>query len=285
MAKLTLTIDDSSPVSRAALWQGRDLVDFFWRSPGDYEGAIVNAKLVRILKGTQNGFCEAGLEQLLYVERLGEQKAGNLLTLQITGNRRHGKAYAARLIHQQQPGKTVGVIAPPPEPWHHAMHNNKTNANTISKIICTSTASAQQCQAWLNEQAISYTGTIAVDATAAVELDQIWSELTHPRVALKDGAELVIEMAEALTAIDVNLGSAGHSLSANLAAMREIARQIRLRDIRGIIVIDALKMKHRTDQAKLLNVLKTAVAEDWRTVHVFGITKLGLIELTRSGDH
>jgi len=113
-------------------------------------------------------------------------------------------------------------------------------------------------------------------------LDEIIDELQESAVALPGGGNLVIEPTEALVAIDVNGGEAANPLAVNLQAVREIARRIRLRNMAGIIVIDALKMKNRTDKAKVLNALDKAVANDPAGVQVFGLTKLGLIELTRS---
>lgn len=277
MAKLTLTLDQVGTVSRAAVWQGRDLINLF-RSDraSDLEGAVVNARLVRILKGEKAGFCEGGLSQPVYVEKIDDHKTGNQLTLKITGNPRHGKAYAAKLAKTQHPELPIGIVTPPPEPWQRAIQH--TRPDNIETLFCADAAALSLCAAAIPDMV----SIMRLDPAVSAELDQICDTLTRSRVPLKCGAELVIEPTEALTAIDVNLGNASHALTANLEALREAARQIRLRDIRGMIVIDALRLSGRTDQAKLLNVLKTAVANDWRKVHVFGFTKLGLVELTRT---
>ena len=279
MAKLILTIDSNGPISRAALWRGRELVDLFrTHRTNDLEGAVINAKLVRVLKGQAAGFCDAGLSELVYVEKLGDHKTGSLLTLEITGNPRHGKAYSAKLTRSQRPVMPMGVVTPPPEPWQRALQH--AGSDNIGAVVCGDTASLNLCRTQIPNMA----DIIRHDPVVSAELDQICEALAEVRVRLKCGAELVIEPTEALTAIDVNQGTANHILTANLDAMKEAARQIRLRDIRGIIVIDALKLSARTDQAKLLNTLKTATEGDWRKVHVYGLTKLGLVELTRSSS-
>ena len=99
---------------------------------------------------------------------------------------------------------------------------------------------------------------------------------------LTRGANIIIQETAALTAIDINRGSDERAaLEINLEAAGEIARQLRLRNLGGIIVIDALKLKNKPDQKTLLDAMTLAFATDPCTVQVHGITALGLIELTR----
>lgn len=107
-------------------------------------------------------------------------------------------------------------------------------------------------------------------------------------VRLKSGGYLVIEETEALTVIDVNTGRyiGKNRLSetvfrTNLEAAREIARQIRLRDIGGIIVIDFIDMDNEDHQQKILDELNQAVKNDRTRTFVIGLTGLGLVEMTR----
>lgn len=107
-------------------------------------------------------------------------------------------------------------------------------------------------------------------------------------VSLESGGYIVIDETEALTAIDVNTGKyiGSHSfkgtvLKTNLEACEEIARQIRLRNIGGIIIIDFIDMKSRKDISKVLSRLRKLVKSDRNKPNVIGITKLGLAELTR----
>lgn len=108
------------------------------------------------------------------------------------------------------------------------------------------------------------------------------------RVHLKSGADLVIESTEALHIIDVNSGRAQSSrlkeealLAVNLEAAREAARQIRLRNLSGIIVIDFINLKQQDNSLKILDALRKAVFHDPVRTQVVDMTKLGLVELTR----
>ena len=107
-------------------------------------------------------------------------------------------------------------------------------------------------------------------------------------VWLKSGASLVIDEAEALTVIDVNTGkntgtrSAGETiLKTNREAATELMRQLRLRDIGGIVVVDFIDMKQEDDRQALLALLRELAARDRNRTTVVDITPLGLVELTR----
>jgi ribonuclease G len=113
-------------------------------------------------------------------------------------------------------------------------------------------------------------------------------KLLRAKVWLKSGGYLVIDQSEALTTIDVNTGKyvgttslADTVLHTNLEAADEIARQIRLRDIAGIIIVDFIDMDRSEDQREVLERLSQAVKRDRTKVHVLGLTQLGLVEMTR----
>jgi Ribonuclease G/E len=103
----------------------------------------------------------------------------------------------------------------------------------------------------------------------------------QPVVTLGDGASLVIEETAALVAIDVNTGPRGAPHAVNLAAVAEIARQLRLRNLAGQILIDFLPEKGRERRDQLVAALRVATVNDACEVHVLGLTRLGLAELTR----
>ena len=105
---------------------------------------------------------------------------------------------------------------------------------------------------------------------------------------LKSGGYLMIDHTEALTVIDVNTGKyvGDNSLQetifhTNKEAAREIARQIRLRDIGGIILIDFIDMNSEQHREELLATLREALKRDRTRTNVLGITQLGLVEMTR----
>jgi ribonuclease E len=108
------------------------------------------------------------------------------------------------------------------------------------------------------------------------------------KVWLPSGGSLIIERTEALTVIDVNTGkNVGKSnleetvFRNNLEAAEEVARQLRLRDIGGIIVIDFIDMEVRENRDKVAAALRNALARDKTRTQVFHISELGLVEMTR----
>jgi ribonuclease E/ribonuclease G len=105
--------------------------------------------------------------------------------------------------------------------------------------------------------------------------------LAVPHAPLSNGGSLVIERTEALTAIDVNAGSESNSLSANLVAASEIARQLQLRHIGGIVVIDFISMSRPRDRERVVAALKFALADDPARTYVLPMSAFGLVEMTR----
>lgn len=114
------------------------------------------------------------------------------------------------------------------------------------------------------------------------DLDSAIDDLTDIRVPLSAGGSLVIERTEAMTVIDVNAGERANALETNLEAATEIARQLRLRNVGGIVVVDFVNMRQRGDIERLLNLLSGVVADDPAQTQVYGMSKLGLVEMTRA---
>jgi len=108
------------------------------------------------------------------------------------------------------------------------------------------------------------------------------------KVELKSGGYLIFDQTEALTTVDVNTGSfvSGKNLSdtifkTNLEAAQSIARQLRLRNLGGIIIIDFIDMDEDVQRAAVLDELQKAVARDRARTGINGFTPLGLVEMTR----
>ncbi len=102
----------------------------------------------------------------------------------------------------------------------------------------------------------------------------------EPRVALPDGGALIIEQTSAATVIDIDSGS-GSALDANLAAMPEVARQLRLRGLAGHILVDVIPLRDRRVLNRVMEKLREAVAADPTPTQIVGATPLGLVEITR----
>ncbi|MGL5805477.1 MAG: Rne/Rng family ribonuclease, partial [Xenococcaceae cyanobacterium] len=113
-------------------------------------------------------------------------------------------------------------------------------------------------------------------------------EALKPRVELPSGGYVIIEPTEALTVIDVNSGSFTRSATAretvlwtNSEAATEIARQLRLRNIGGVVIVDFIDMDSRRDQLKLLEHFNKEIKSDKARPQIAQLSELGLVELTR----
>ena len=113
-------------------------------------------------------------------------------------------------------------------------------------------------------------------------------KLMRPKVWLKSGAYLIIEKTEAMVVVDVNSGRfvgkklhEENSLKINLEAAREVARQLRLRDLSGLIVIDFIDMRYDDNRKKVYHELRKELRKDRAKVAVAPITEFGLLEMTR----
>lgn len=136
------------------------------------------------------------------------------------------------------------------------------------------------------KERLSYDGDFNIDYQGNIS-SEIQTALSR-KVFLKSGGYIVIDETEALTAIDVNTGkyigvkNLGDTvLKTNIEAAEEIAIQIRLRDIGGIIIIDFIDMKDKKDIEFLLDKLDEKLSLDRNKANIIGITKLGLVEMTR----
>ena len=120
------------------------------------------------------------------------------------------------------------------------------------------------------------------------EIKKTIQKSLQPRVELPSGGYIIIEPTEALTVIDVNSGSFTRSANSrqtvlwtNCEAALEISRQMKLRNIGGVIVVDFIDMESRRDQFQLLEHFTSAIKDDSARPQIAQLTELGLVELTR----
>src|SRR6185503_13897078 len=148
---------------------------------------------------------------------------------------------------------------------------------------------------------VAYLKDIAPDLIARVKLhesqmplfdtagiEEEIRDIFKRRCDLPSGGYLIIEPTEALVSIDVNSGRyTGKKdpektiLRTNLEAAREVARQVRLRDMGGIIVSDFIDMETRSNRDKVLQELRNHLSRDRARTKAFAVSELGLIEMTR----
>jgi ribonuclease G len=138
----------------------------------------------------------------------------------------------------------------------------------------------------LKDNVILYEGSEPV--FDAYNLEGDISRALKRKVWLKSGGYILIEHTEALTAIDVNTGRyvGKHNLEetilkTNLEAVKEIAYQIRLRDIGGIIIIDFIDMEKKANQERVFTAFREALKRDKSKTHVLPMSEMGLIQMTR----
>ncbi|MDR2399163.1 MAG: Rne/Rng family ribonuclease [Endomicrobium sp.] len=136
------------------------------------------------------------------------------------------------------------------------------------------------------DRIVLYDGKVSIFKTYGIEGEI--KRLRSNKARLASGGYLIIQEAESLCAIDVNSGKftaknfqEDTATITNVEASAEIARQIRLRNIGGIIVIDFIDMKKADNRQKILDRLREATKGDKAKIKIWPITKLGLIEMTR----
>jgi ribonuclease G len=138
----------------------------------------------------------------------------------------------------------------------------------------------------LAERVQLYTGRTPIFEAFGVEKEL--SKVRQQRIDLPSGGYIIIQEAESLCAIDVNTGkfignkSQEETVTAtNLEAAAEVAKQLRIRNIGGIVVIDFIDMRRRRNQHKVVEALHQATKIDRAKIKILPITRLGLVEMTR----
>ncbi|MYL53368.1 Rne/Rng family ribonuclease [Pontibacillus yanchengensis] len=130
-----------------------------------------------------------------------------------------------------------------------------------------------------------------IEEELPVTIPQLTETIAQPLVKLEGGAEIRIDQTEAMVVVDVNTAKntkrADKSRSVvgtNLQAAKEIANQLKLRNLSGMIIIDFIGMRNEKDQQQVLEKLKKSLHDDPFRTEVYGFTKLGLVEMTRKRE-
>jgi ribonuclease G len=167
---------------------------------------------------------------------------------------------------------------PAPTCWQRAIIEHGT---MLTAILVAEMPLLRAVQAWLAAAAPDLLPLLQ-HAPDALDWDGLLTTATALTVPLPDGGRLTIVPTRAFWAVDVDAGSATQQLATNVAAARALAQQLRLRNMGGVIVVDFISMNSPAERAHLLTALRHAVAADPAGVEVFGMSKLGLVELTRT---
>lgn len=169
--------------------------------------------------------------------------------------------------------------------------------NEIEKIITDSPEIFQSVSTYIQKLHLSAPCPVDLYEDKLLPLYKLYrlehhlDEALHEKVWLRSGGFLIIEQTEAFVSIDVNsgkqiTGKAGDAFcrKINLEAAREIARQLRVRNLYGMILIDFINMKNEEDQAQLLHIMQQLVKEDRIKTVAVDVTALGIMELTRKKE-
>lgn len=165
-------------------------------------------------------------------------------------------------------------------------------ADNVQKLSVNSRSVMEKVIEYLDVMDVSLKNRVFLSDTVNLfekyAVDQEIIQALKRKVWLKSGGYLVIDETEALTAFDVNTGKfvgstdfADTVLRTNAEAAKEIARQIRLRNIGGIIIVDFIDMQNSAHRDEILRILEEEIKNDKMKVNVLGITQLGLVEMTR----
>ena len=290
-------------IRNGAVW---DVVHHRLSSPS-LMGASYRGRVRRIDAGINGAFVDIGTGQDAFLRARdasepGKQKArrariaemiheGAQIDVEVVadGFENKGPRVVRIETNDKVPSSPVpAVIVPPADPVSHILE--RFSNDRISVVVCSDATTQNQARTWCLANWPELGDRIERDKLGLFEEqgveDAIESALAR-RVTLPSGAELVFDQAEALCVIDINsageVGKAGRTpRDVNSKAMPEIARQLRLRNIAGAIVIDALKMGSGDDRNRVMVRLRETLKGDPGSCHVLGMTNLGLIEITRT---
>ncbi len=187
-------------------------------------------------------------------------------------------------------GKTPALVSPGPDAIQRSLSDQA--GQTIDRVEVVTMDHMERAESWCSVFAPDL-----VTKITPLEIDKADQDLAlfyHRDIVgqiealfqsydlLPGGGNLIIQNTAALTAVDVNKGADRRShLAVNLDAAKETARQIRLRNIGGIVTVDFLKFHGKSEEKQVLEALEKAVRHDPCTVQIHGKTPLGLVELTR----
>ncbi|WP_269603435.1 Rne/Rng family ribonuclease [Prochlorococcus marinus] len=194
------------------------------------------------------------------------------------------------LIQQASESCTPPILLNRDEDFIHRILRDNIGQN-VTQIVVDNTEAIGRVKSFLGKDSKELAIELHSDSQNILEKHRVISAINDalkPRVNLPSGGYIIIEPTEALTVIDVNSGSFTRSANSretvlwtNCEAAIEIARQLKLRNIGGVIIIDFIDMDTRRDQLQLLEHFTSAINGDSARPQIASLTELGLVELTR----
>jgi len=186
------------------------------------------------------------------------------------------QAIVARAREVSPPARLYGVADPV-----HWLLLEHLGADP-ERILVADPAALARARGWLAEWRPSRLDRLELvpDAFAAIGAEEQLTAALEPVVPLAGGGRLIIEPTAALTAIDVD-GGGRRPLDVDLEAAVEIARQLRLRQLGGTVVVDFVDLMSKRDRARLFSAVRAELAKDPVPVQAFAMSALGLVEISR----
>ncbi len=194
------------------------------------------------------------------------------------------------LIQQASESCTPPILLNRDEDFIHRILRDHMGPN-VTHVIVEDSLAIDRVKGFLGKDfknLIIETHDESKDLFETYKVNSAINDALKPRVDLPSGGYIIIEPTEALTVIDVNSGSFTRSANSretvlwtNCEAAIEIARQLKLRNIGGVIIIDFIDMDTRRDQLQLLEHFTSAIKDDSARPQIAQLTELGLVELTR----
>lgn len=285
-------------------WSGAHLAQALIERAGEgsRQGGVYLGRVVKLEKSLNAAFVEIGIEKpgLLHLKKHGAGLSeGDVVAVQVKRDAREEKGVKLSLsintvenIDALKAGKSPPAnLVPPPALWQTALA--ALDPASIDAVHCDRRVDVERVAAWCRRfdpklaARVDFLarrdwepddGAIADEVAAALEAE----------VPLPGGGQLLVEPVRTLTAIDVNSAAATGregieqtALGVNIEAAREIPRQLALRNLGGIVVVDFIDMENRNRRDQVVEALRQAAALDPAIDWVGNMSRLGLVEILR----
>jgi Ribonuclease G/E len=268
-------------------------------------GAVFLGRVERIEPSLNAAFVEIGLGRpgMLPLKKQGNPTEGAVIPVQVRRDEREGKAarlsatihsevaYEEQLALAKGQGRVPVLLVPPPNAWQTCLL--ALDPAEIEEVICERRVDVAAVQRWCALHAQELADRVRhVPAREwqpeRAEAEEEIAAALEETVTLPCGGNLLIEPVRTLTAIDVNSATATRkagmeltALTVNLDAAREVPRQLALRNLGGISVVDFIDLENRNKREQVMEALRASAAIDPAVEWVGNMSRLGLVEILR----
>jgi Ribonuclease G/E len=269
-------------------------------------GAVFLGRIERIEPSLNAAFVEIGLERpgLLPLKKQGQPPTeGAAIAVQVRRDEREGKAvrlsatihsdtaYDEPLAQAKSQGRIPACLLPPPNAWQTCLAT--LDPADLEEVICDRRVDVAAVQRWCAQHAAELSARVRHVPLRdwqpeRAEVDDEIAAALEETVTLPCGGNLLVEPVRTLTAIDVNSAAATRkvgmeltALTVNLEAAAEVPRQLALRNLGGISVVDFIDLENRNKREQVLEKLRAAAAIDPAIEWIGNMSRLGLVEILR----